>query len=708
MVKVAWKTINGYGPYAYLQKSVKSGGKVTSKHIAYLGAAGVGKDGIALVPGKNFNAPAAEDFPGGRLRIPLVGDETEGKLKPKQKAAVEYMEKQAKAGVPTSKIITGLKALPAKLKKRVAKKKTPVGASPKSIKAAAEAAGKPSVGATPAGIKAAVKAAGKPSAGATPAAAKLAAGKKADDEPAFEPKVPIVPVNTKGELLLSAENVDKLEAAGAKGVAELDATAKTVTANLKTTAEKTALSVAVGYMKEQIQKAGALGADAVQQQVDKEPYKKVTILDHLPPKSQAASETPKVGDIPLNNKGKPLVSKANIKKLEEAAAKSEFELKLQTNGIADGLKTAALKTAVFKVGAELMAQIQTEPAQEYSGKVAPKKSTKQVQQPSPTGQAPKVTDVPLNNKGKPLISKANVKKLEAAAAQGIDELDTTAKTITDKLLASSKKAAVLNAAEGLKKKILSTNASSVLQTKAVKEPSKPAAGPKVKNVPTDIEGKPAVSEANIKKLEAAAAKGAKDLDATAKEIAGELTSPKNKLYVLSTAKSLKKQITGDTTKEAAIKGVAPNAEIKADKPLKTAVASGPPKIDPKDHTLVSKANIKKLEAAAALGVKELDDTAKSLVDGLKLTKKKAAILSASWSLRTQILGLQEGDGGSGLSQTMDDVDDGKLKLPKQDTPSLKVMQQQEQILKAGNKNYDSDLVKVSGKKGSNRGRVVQG
>ena len=82
MVKVAWKVINGYGPYAYLQKSVKSKGKVTSKHIAYLGAAGLGKDGIALVPGKHFNAPPAEDFPGGRLRIPLVGDETEAKLKP--------------------------------------------------------------------------------------------------------------------------------------------------------------------------------------------------------------------------------------------------------------------------------------------------------------------------------------------------------------------------------------------------------------------------------------------------------------------------------------------------------------------------------------------------------------------------------------------------------------------------------------------------
>ena len=137
MVKVAWKTINGYGPYAYLQKSVKSGGKVTSKHIAYLGAAGVGKGGVALIPGKNFNAPAAQDFPGGRLRIPLVGDETEGKLKPKQKAAVEYMEKQAKAGAPTKKIVAGLKALPKNLKKRVSKKPDPVGATPKSIKAVA-------------------------------------------------------------------------------------------------------------------------------------------------------------------------------------------------------------------------------------------------------------------------------------------------------------------------------------------------------------------------------------------------------------------------------------------------------------------------------------------------------------------------------------------------------------------------------------------
>jgi len=526
MVKVAWKTINGYGPYAYLQKSVKSGGKVTSKHIAYLGAAGVSKEGVALVPGKNFNAPAAEGFAGGRLRIPLVGDETEDKLKPKQKAAVEYMEKQAKAGVPTSKIIAGLKALPGKIKKRAAKKKAPVGASPKSVKAAAEAVGQPSVGASPAGIKAAVKTAGKPSAGATPAAAKLAAGKKADDEPAFEPKVPIVPVNTKGELLLSAKNVDKLEAAGAKGVAELDAATKTITDSLKTTPEKTALSVAVGYMKEQIQKADTVGVETVQQQVDKEPYKKVTILDHLPPKSQAASDTPKVGDIPLNNKGKPLVSKANIKKLEEAAAKSEFELKLQTNGIADGLKTAALKAAVFKVGAELMAQIQAEPAQQTGEKVAPNKPSAAQPKPAASTAAPKITDVPLNNKGKPLVSKANIKKLEAAAAKGIDELDATAKTIADKFLHPPKKAAVLNAAAELKGKV---------------------------------------------------------------------------------------------------QGVA----------------------------------------------------------------------------------VQEGDGGSGLSQTLDKVDDGEVKLPKQEAPSLKVMNEQEKKLKAGTKSYTADLVKVSGKKGSNEGGLFK-
>ena len=39
MVNIAWKSIKGYGPYAYLQHSVKGqDGAVTSKHLAYPGS----------------------------------------------------------------------------------------------------------------------------------------------------------------------------------------------------------------------------------------------------------------------------------------------------------------------------------------------------------------------------------------------------------------------------------------------------------------------------------------------------------------------------------------------------------------------------------------------------------------------------------------------------------------------------------------------
>ena len=47
MAKIAWKVINGYGAYAYLQRSVKSSGKVASEHLAYMGKVGT----RGLVPG---------------------------------------------------------------------------------------------------------------------------------------------------------------------------------------------------------------------------------------------------------------------------------------------------------------------------------------------------------------------------------------------------------------------------------------------------------------------------------------------------------------------------------------------------------------------------------------------------------------------------------------------------------------------------------
>ena len=101
MVKIAWKVINGYGPYAYLQESVKNNGKVTSKHIAYLGAAG--KNG--LVPGKNFTVPPSEDFEGVRLMVPFVGEETVDALKPGPLAAIQCMKAQVEAGAAKKDIV---------------------------------------------------------------------------------------------------------------------------------------------------------------------------------------------------------------------------------------------------------------------------------------------------------------------------------------------------------------------------------------------------------------------------------------------------------------------------------------------------------------------------------------------------------------------------------------------------------------------------
>ena len=104
MVKVAWKVIKGNGPYAYLQKSVKKpNGSVTSQHLAYLG--GIGKKG--MFPGKFFNVPPTDDgeFHGGRVLINPVPDELKAQLKPAALEALESIEAQVQSGVSTKDIV---------------------------------------------------------------------------------------------------------------------------------------------------------------------------------------------------------------------------------------------------------------------------------------------------------------------------------------------------------------------------------------------------------------------------------------------------------------------------------------------------------------------------------------------------------------------------------------------------------------------------
>ena len=108
MVKIAWKTINGYGPYAYLQESYKDQGKVKSKHLAYLGVAGVN----GLVPGKMLTVEAVEDFPGGRVMVPNVGDDTLDALKPKPMAKVQLMQEKVGEGLSKQQVLELLQSQP--------------------------------------------------------------------------------------------------------------------------------------------------------------------------------------------------------------------------------------------------------------------------------------------------------------------------------------------------------------------------------------------------------------------------------------------------------------------------------------------------------------------------------------------------------------------------------------------------------------------
>ena len=124
MVKVAWKVIKGNGPYAYLQKSVKKpNGSVTSQHLAYLG--GIGKKG--MFPGKFFTVPPTDDgeFHGGRVLINPVPDELKVQLKPAALEALESIEAQVQSGVSTKDIV-----VPQKDKLGATPKPTPASPAP--------------------------------------------------------------------------------------------------------------------------------------------------------------------------------------------------------------------------------------------------------------------------------------------------------------------------------------------------------------------------------------------------------------------------------------------------------------------------------------------------------------------------------------------------------------------------------------------------
>ena len=159
-----------------------------------------------------------------------------------------------------------------------------------------------------------------------------------------------------------------------------------------------------------------------------------------------------------------------------------------------------------------------------------------------------------------------------------------------------------------------------------------------------------------------------------------------------------------------------NAKAPEEQPAPVTVAPNNVKVqigdvpeDNKGKALVIPMNVKKLEAAAKKGEPELQKACDELIAKMLSPAKKAAVQNVCADLKGQLQGIPmvEGDGGSGLSEAVAQVDAGKVKLPKQSTPTPKVVAKEVEAVKNENKDYNKDLEQVSGKKGSNEGGLFK-
>ena len=987
MVKIAWKVINGYGPYAYLQHSMKSGGKVTSKHLAYLGKAGAG----GLVPGKHFQVAAVPGFAGGALLAPMVPDETLGALKPNPKAAVEHMAAQVLQGVAREDIEVkppgktapvqgkpadwkpqvpaqfkdmklsggpeGEKGKPAISPPEVKQLETAAASGdPKKLKAAikgmaenarhlqkkaaifnagsdllsqvqdhVKAAGKKPAAWKPeisSQTKAALKGQdGKPLVSASnlkkleDAAASgdlkhllstvgqiaapmenpgkniladagnhlfhqvLEHGKAANETPAVPPKVAPnfkvtqVPKDDEGQPLISGSSLAKLEEAAASGDPMALQISVSQIATMAPGEEKTqAVYAAGGQLLGQMQGAAA---PAPPQE------RPATALKPQPPVF-------KVKDVLKDAKGKPLISKANIKKLEEAAAAGSLaQLHLIAVGLGDMTKPPAKKKAIAEAFGDLKDQHYDHQHQLYAhaqakpdgAEVAAEAASQAPDTAATSGEAVapnfKVAKVPTSPSGKPLITKANIATLEEAAASGEPgKVITSVGVLMDNTKPPARKQALFAVQQDLLGQIQAHKqaeqgklAGLFAQLQAQKAAGKPtwtkledAKGstkggvyedangekfylkcpPTPKHVQNELLARDLYKLAGLQVLEGEAAEldgevclasrwndkltgsgqNPKDLDGTKKgfvadawlanwdsvgvgsskydnilnldgyavrvDTGGALLyqgtgAPKGETFGLEvteldglrdpTLNPVAATVFGDMTlgeieqsaqrvlaidagdivkavhnrfpgdpdnlasqllvrrnniaawlsqqktqaqiaeekdvpvEEVKEESVAPNPE-----PLSTTPKVGEAAKDNKGKSLVSAANVKKLEKAAATGnIDTLNEVAEALTQKMLSPAKKSAILNACAGLKAQLQGtpVMEGDGGSGLAETVEKVESGEVELPDQSVPKAKVVDQQSKALQQGTKDYDGDLEQVSGKKGSNEGGLFK-
>ena len=125
---------------------------------------------------------------------------------------------------------------------------------------------------------------------------------------------------------------------------------------------------------------------------------------------------------------------------------------------------------------------------------------------------------------------------------------------------------------------------------------------------------------------------------------------------------------------------------------------------------VSATNQKKLEKAAASGDAQLlEATGMKLSTALKSPAKQVAIANAVANLKAQIHGMVEkaAENDTGMSEAVENVSDGDVRLPRQSVPDPAVVEQQADLQGGGKKDYDADLELVGGKQGSTNGALFK-
>ena len=125
---------------------------------------------------------------------------------------------------------------------------------------------------------------------------------------------------------------------------------------------------------------------------------------------------------------------------------------------------------------------------------------------------------------------------------------------------------------------------------------------------------------------------------------------------------------------------------------------------------VSATNQQKLEQAAASGdVALLEATGLKLSAALKSQAKQVAIVHAVANLKAQIQGIVDraAENDTGMSEAVENVTDGHIRLPDQSVPEPAVVDRQSRLKSSGNKDYDADLEPFGGKQGSTNGALFQ-